>query len=186
MMPHMKSAIIGCLLGTAVGDAMGLPMEGLSRGRQQRVYPAIKGYHLLFGRGMVSDDTEHACMVSQAIIASGGEEKAFAKELAWRMRRWLLALPAGVGFATLRATLKLWMGYPAHRSGVYSAATFLLYTIVGAKMQQGPCRPLCRWIGRDSGLAKLRPHGGPFCRQILISAIGAHRENRRFLMGLSF
>ena len=31
-----RHAIVGCLLGTAVGDAIGLPAEGLSRERQRR------------------------------------------------------------------------------------------------------------------------------------------------------
>jgi hypothetical protein len=38
-----------------------------------------------------------------------------------RLRGWLLSLPAGIGFATLRAILKLWLGFPLNRSGVYSA-----------------------------------------------------------------
>ena len=116
-----ENSIIGCLLGTAVGDALGLPMEGLSKHRQRKMFPNIDGYHFLFGKGMMSDDTEHTCMVAQAIIASGGDEKCFARDLAWRMRRWMLGLPAGVGFATLKAILKLWAGFSPENSGVFSA-----------------------------------------------------------------
>ena len=114
-------AVIGSLLGSAVGDAMGLCCEGLSKRRQQRMYGAITGYHLCWGRGMISDDTEHACLTAQALIVSGGNLHAFTQSLAWRLRWWLLGLPAGVGFATGRALGKLWLGWPAHRSGVYSA-----------------------------------------------------------------
>ncbi len=121
MEAQMEKAIIGCLLGTAVGDALGLPMEGLSKRRQYRMYPEIKGYHFLLGKGMVSDDTEHTCMVAQAIVASGGDERLFAKNLAWRMRRWFLCMPAGIGFATLRSLIKLCVGFSADRSGVFSA-----------------------------------------------------------------
>ena len=121
-MGHKKEdSIIGCLLGTAVGDAFGLPMEGLSRRRQLRMYPEIKGYHFLLGKGMVSDDTEHTCMVAQAVASSGGDEVRFAKDLAWRMRRWFLCLPAGIGWATLRSLLKLCLGFSAEKSGVFSA-----------------------------------------------------------------
>lgn len=120
-MLQLKNAITGCLLGTAVGDALGLPMEGLSRRRQLKMYPKIKGYHFLFGKGMISDDTEHACIVAQAIIASGGDETLFAKNLAWRLRRWLLGLPSGIGLATLRAILKLFVGFQVQKSGVFSA-----------------------------------------------------------------
>ena len=37
------------------------------------------------------------------------------------LRWWLLALPAAAGFATLRSILKLWLGFPPHKSGVFSA-----------------------------------------------------------------
>ena len=114
-------AIIGCLLGTAVGDALGLCCEGISKSRQQRIYPEMNRYHFLFGRGMVSDDTEHTCMVAQALIVSAGDVQIFTNSLAWRARWWLLGLPAGIGYATLRAILKLWLGFPPDRSGVFSA-----------------------------------------------------------------
>ncbi|HZP82530.1 MAG TPA: ADP-ribosylglycohydrolase family protein, partial [Chthonomonadaceae bacterium] len=114
-------AIVGCLIGTAVGDAIGLPCEGLSKQRQQRLYPNIARYHLLFGRGMVSDDTEHTCMVAQALLVSGGETRLFAASLARQLRFWLLGIPAGIGYATLRAILKLWLGFPPGKSGVFSA-----------------------------------------------------------------
>jgi ADP-ribosylglycohydrolase len=117
----LEDAIIGCLLGTALGDAVGLSCEGLSAERQRRLYPKLSGPRLLFGRGMVSDDTEHASMVAQALIVSAGDTARFTRSLAGQLRLWLLGLPAGVGFATLRATGKLWLGFPAERSGVFSA-----------------------------------------------------------------
>ena len=116
------TAFAGAVLGTAVGDALGLPREGLSRRRAARVFggPPL-GHRFVFGRGMVSDDTEHTCMVAQALIASRGEPDRFARSLAWRLRGWLLGLPAGVGFGTLRAVAKLLIGFPPSLSGVRSA-----------------------------------------------------------------
>lgn len=116
-----KAAVIGCIIGTATGDAIGLPVEGLSKRRQSLMYPEISGHHLLMGRGMVSDDTEHTCMVAQSLIVSGGNLQVFSQQLALRFRFWLLSLPAGTGFATLRAILKLWLGFSAKSSGVFSA-----------------------------------------------------------------
>ncbi|MBV9852701.1 MAG: ADP-ribosylglycohydrolase family protein [Armatimonadetes bacterium] len=116
-----ENAIIGCLLGTAVGDALGLPCEGLSRGRQARLFPDIRRYHFLFGRGMVSDDTEHTVIVAQALMESSGDLALFPQHLARRLRRWLWTLPAGVGKATLLACLRLSVGVPPDRSGVFSA-----------------------------------------------------------------
>lgn len=114
-------AMIGCLLGTAIGDAVGLACEGMPRRRQARVFPHLDGPRLLGRRGMVSDDTEHACLVAQALVESAGDPDLFTRALARRLRWWLLGLPAGVGLATLRATLKLLAGVPPSRSGVRSA-----------------------------------------------------------------
>ncbi len=118
---QVEQAVIGCLLGTAVGDATGLVCEGLPRRRMERLYPRLDGPRLLGRRGMVSDDTEHTCLVAQALIASAGDPAVFARQLSKRLRLWLLGLPAGVGWATLRATLRLAVGVPPERSGVRSA-----------------------------------------------------------------
>ena len=115
-----EQSLIGCLLGTAVGDALGLPYEGMTAARGNRMFPDTGRHHFLFGHGMVSDDTEHACFTAQAIVASKGNIEQFERELARSLRWWLIGLPAGIGFATLRAILKLWLGIPPSRSGVFS------------------------------------------------------------------
>jgi ADP-ribosylglycohydrolase len=114
-------AIVGSILGTAVGDAMGLPYEALSKRRGVRLLGEPDRHRFLFGRGMVSDDTEHTCMVAQALIASAGDADEFARQMAWRLRWWLAGVPAGIGKATLLSILKLWCGFSPHNSGVFSA-----------------------------------------------------------------
>ncbi len=116
-----RESIIGCLLGTAVGDALGLPYEGLSKQRIAKIAPTVKSHGLLFGKGMISDDTEHTCLVAQSLIVSAGNEQLFAKSLANGLKFWLLGLPAGIGFATLKAIVKLWLGWNSSESGVFSA-----------------------------------------------------------------
>ena len=106
-------------MGGAVGDALGLPYEGMSPRRLRRLATFPLRHKLLPGYGMISDDTDHAIFVSQALIKSQGNLKKFKAALAWRLRFWLLCLPAGVGFATLRSIGKLWLGFSS--SGVYSA-----------------------------------------------------------------
>ena len=66
-------SIIGCELGTAIGDVIRLPYERLCKRRKYRLCPNLNGHNFLFGRGMVSDDTEHTCMVAQPLIVSSGE-----------------------------------------------------------------------------------------------------------------
>ena len=117
----MEDQIVGCILGTAVGDAIGLPYEGLSRQRATRLFGPPDRHRFVFGRGMVSDDTEHTCIVAQSLIATNGDLIAFRRSLACRLRFWLLGLPAGIGIATLRSIIRLWIGIPPERSGVFSA-----------------------------------------------------------------
>ncbi|HVZ43119.1 MAG TPA: ADP-ribosylglycohydrolase family protein [Ramlibacter sp.] len=114
-------ATIGCLLGTAVGDSLGLPYEGLSARRAARIFPGPPSHHLLPGRGMVSDDTEHACFTARALLLAGDDVEAFGRHLAASLRWWFAGLPAGIGLATLRAIVKSCLGFPPHRSGVFSA-----------------------------------------------------------------
>ncbi len=76
---------------------------------------------LAFGRGMVSDDTEHAVMTLLSLRDSEGDERKFAKALASRLRWWLAAVPAGIGLATARSITKLWLGFSPSTSGVVSA-----------------------------------------------------------------
>jgi len=111
----------GLLLGCAVGDALGLPAEGLSPERIKRLWGSEWRHRFIFGRGMISDDTEHTIFVAQSILAHPNDSQRFQHALANKLRLWLLGLPAGIGLATLRAILKLWMGFPPHRSGVWSA-----------------------------------------------------------------
>lgn len=92
--------IAGCILGTAVGDALGLPREGMSRSRGRNLFgnPPLS-HRFLFGHGMVSDDTEHTCMVGQALLRAPNDVDGFAQSLAWRLRFWLLGVHAGVSLA---------------------------------------------------------------------------------------
>jgi ADP-ribosyl-[dinitrogen reductase] hydrolase len=119
MNTDLHHAILGSLLGTAVGDAMGLSYEGMSR-RRVAAFGAVRQRFLL-GRGMFSDDTEHTVMLAQALLSSGDRADRLQQNLGLRLRWWLLALPAGVGLSTAKAILRLWLGFPSSRSGVRSA-----------------------------------------------------------------
>jgi len=70
---------------------------------------------------MISDDTEHAFMTALALVEAAGDAARFRSKLAWKLRWWLLGFPAGVGLATARACLRLWVGVSPAHSGVHSA-----------------------------------------------------------------
>lgn len=117
----LACALEGCLLGTAAGDMVGLPFENLSRTHVARLLREPLEQTLAFGRGLVSDDTEHAVMLARSLIEERADAARFARRLAWRLRWWLLAAPPGVGGATARGILRLWLGVSPTRSGVRSA-----------------------------------------------------------------
>jgi ADP-ribosyl-[dinitrogen reductase] hydrolase len=119
--PDARDRFRGLLIGTAVGDALGLPAEGISRRRAQKMFRGPWRHRFLLGHGMVSDDTDHALLVAQCLLAHPRSPERFARRLAWCLRLWLLSLPAGIGFATLRSIIRLWAGFSPLRSGVYSA-----------------------------------------------------------------
>lgn len=118
---QLEKRFTGLLLGTAVGDALGLPAEGLSPEQIQKRWKGEWQMRLAFGRGMVSDDTDHAFFVAQSLSTWPTDVVEFRRRLAACLRWWFLGLPVGVGLATARACLKLWLGVSPERSGVFSA-----------------------------------------------------------------
>jgi ADP-ribosylglycohydrolase len=120
---ELQERFAGLLFGTAVGDALGLPAENLSADQIRRRWKGQWKMRFFFGRGMVSDDTEHTLMVAQALLSHPQDAMAFQRTLAWKFRWWFAGLPGGVGLATARACLKLWIGFPPRKSGVHSAGS---------------------------------------------------------------
>jgi ADP-ribosylglycohydrolase len=93
----------------------------MSRARIAKRWKGSLEQRFLFGRGMLSDDTEHTILVSQSLLPCDGDPSVFQKRLAGKLRWWFAALPAGIGLATAKAILKLWIGFPPGRNGVFSA-----------------------------------------------------------------
>lgn len=110
-----------CLLGGALGDSIGLPSEGMTARRIARLRPGPLQQALVFGKGMVSDDTEHAVMTLLSLMDHDRDPRMFSAALAFRLRWWFAAVPAGIGLATARSLVKLWLGFKPANSGVCSA-----------------------------------------------------------------
>jgi len=91
----------GCLLGLAIGDALGFPLEGLTPRQIGRRFPDLSRYRFLGRTGYVSDDTEQAVQVAEALLEGGDPVQAFRRKL----RAWFCTLPPGIGGATVRACL---------------------------------------------------------------------------------
>ncbi len=169
----------GALLGTAVGDALGLPYEGMSKRRVRRMIAGRRLRHrFAFGRGMVSDDTDHASLVALALCQAEGSVSGFARILARKLRWWLAALPAGVGFATLRGIVRLWLGFPPARSGVWSAGNgpAMRAPIIGVFAHQRDPRERQALVAASTRITHSDPKAEQGARAIAAAAASAYRH----------
>ena len=153
-----------------MGDSLGLPREGLSRLRAARLYPGPLRQRLLLGHGMLSDDTEHACMTAQALLAAPEDPGRFSRVLARKLRWWLAAMPAAIGFGTLRALLRSWIGFSPARSGVQSAGNgaVMRAPIIGAWLDD-PDR-IAAFVAASTAITHRDPRAGAGALAIAIAA----------------
>ena len=130
----LPDVLAGVLLGTDVGDALGLPAENLSPERIRRRWGGEWRMRLMFGRGMISDDTEHTLMVAQALLSHPDDATTFQRALGWKFRWWFAGLPGGVGLASGQSCLRLWTGFPTSKAAVASAGSgpAMRSSIIGA------------------------------------------------------
>ncbi len=174
------SALQGALLGVALGDALGLPYEKLNPRRALRLYPEPLRPRLVGRRAWVSDDAEMALMTARVLAASGGEPGCFENLLAQELRIWLATLPAGVGLATARACLKLWLGMPPARSGVFSAgsAPAIRGLVLGTALAGQPQRwqVLCQSATRITHTDDRALHGTLVAAALAERATLGHRQ----------
>lgn len=116
-----KDSVFGAIIGCKIGDSMGLKYEGINPKRLSKMYSKIEQQNLLFSNGLISDDTEHLLFTAYALYKSQGNSEIFRKLLAKYLKSWFLTLPYGVGFATLKSSIKLLIGISPEKSGVNSA-----------------------------------------------------------------
>lgn len=119
---------IGCLVGLAVGDALGYPVEGMSlRQIREKYGPAGLGdFASRHGHpsGSYSDDTQLTLAVAQALLEAGERP---ADELMEAMARafvdWYQSpeMARGPGLSTMAACANLARGVPWHASGLADA-----------------------------------------------------------------
>lgn len=127
-MPDYRDRIAGCLLGTALGDALGLPAEGMSAATIARRFGRVERFRLLGSTGYVSDDTEQAALLAQSLARRPDDPEACAAEFRRALLEWFLRGPWGIGMATVRACARIAAGQ--RESGVPSAGN-------GAAMRAG-------------------------------------------------
>lgn len=110
----------GVLLGTAVGDALGLYLEGLEADSiQSQFSSAVDRYYLLGNIGFVSDDTEQSALIAQSLIKFPPDLDYSVNRFRAAMLGWFCRMPFGVGQATTYSCVKILMG--SKNTGIRSA-----------------------------------------------------------------
>ena len=111
----VKSKFIGSLLGTFIGDALGMPVEGYSATMIARIYGVLNemvhgGWN---GPGCYTDDTQMMIGVAESLVNC----KAFdGNDLANRFVD-NFDMTRGYGPGTMRVIMKLSEGYPWDQAG---------------------------------------------------------------------
>jgi ADP-ribosylglycohydrolase len=125
----------GTLLGCAVGDALGAPVEGMPPEAIRERYGLVTDFiDERFGAGRVTDDTQMTITLAQAIIEMG---RFIENHAAFKFGRWMensdkgVKEARGVGTASAEACRRLYHGVGPGESGVDSAGC-------GAAMRVSP------------------------------------------------
>lgn len=85
----------GCVLGAAVGDALGMPLEFRARSADHALVRDMQAGRLAAGH--FTDDTEMALALAESLLA---HKPLDPEDLAGRFLAWYLAHPADVGIQT--------------------------------------------------------------------------------------
>ncbi|HZE96322.1 MAG TPA: ADP-ribosylglycohydrolase family protein [Planctomycetota bacterium] len=136
----LRDRVAGTLLGTALGDALGLPCEGMSAARIARRFGRVDRFHLLGRTGYVSDDTEQSALVAQSLAKFPDDADRCARAFRRSQLGWFWRLPWGVGLATIRSSFRILFGF--RRSGVRSAGngSAMRAAVIGAFLPDQPIK----------------------------------------------
>ncbi|MBN1933544.1 MAG: ADP-ribosylglycohydrolase family protein [Anaerolineae bacterium] len=92
---QIRDRILGCAVGAAVGDALGMPLEfGPARSANALVRDMQSGR---IPAGRFTDDTEMALALAESLLA---HRPLDADDLAWRFMAWQQANPPDIGIHT--------------------------------------------------------------------------------------
>jgi len=144
----------GVMLGLACGDALGGPVEFLSRETIDQTFPEgvtefVGGGWLKLFPGEVTDDTQQALILARCLTENGLEMNAFAEGLI----RWFKSNPKDIGNTTRAALEALANGVSPLESGMVALAA---RGASGAAANGGVmrCAPVgLRFRGDPAGLA---------------------------------
>ncbi len=121
-MPVMDVRFRNCILGEAIGDALGMPVEGMSREEVKRLYGNLRDFHPSpygdLAAGEWTDDTEQMLVLAESLL----ETIYFSPEnFAEKLKEWYLKTTSRrIGPSSTKAISNLLSGVPWNRAGVKS------------------------------------------------------------------
>ncbi|MGO9813449.1 MAG: ADP-ribosylglycohydrolase family protein [Isosphaeraceae bacterium] len=146
-MPHLSriDRVRGCLLGLAIGDALGAPLEGLTTQQIKTHYGRVKNYvdgvqawkrkpYRWRLRGLYSDDTQQALALCDVLIDHRRIEPQRLAELYLALatpKGSFVGAHRGIGRTFRQVLIDLESGVPPRRSGQKTAG-------IGAAMRIAP------------------------------------------------
>jgi ADP-ribosyl-[dinitrogen reductase] hydrolase len=184
--PVATERAVGSLLGGAMGDALGRPMEGSlnsSRGAGTTGRSEVRDFVAWRGwsggpRGTYTDDTQLTSEVARVLLERGWLDPERLGELlvAW------LPVGRGKGAATVAAVHALASGTPWHRAGTSSAGNGAAMRVAPIGIARSRDAGLLR---REAALSSLVTHASPLAVSSSIVMAGAvawcaHRGPDRF------
>jgi ADP-ribosyl-[dinitrogen reductase] hydrolase len=115
----VEDRFVGCLLGVAIGDALGMPVEGWPREAIRMHYRVLSDFQPSPPRGLragqFTDDTQMMLMHAESIVATG---RIDGDDLARRFVGWLRSGDVrGIGGSTLQSIRRLERGMHWRESG---------------------------------------------------------------------
>ncbi len=182
-----RSRILGALLGVAIGDAAGLPFEGLPQQRVTRRFERADRFRLVGRTGFVSDDTEQTALLAQALAFAGTDDAACIRAFRKSMVGWFARLPFGIGGATLRACVRMLLGMT--RSGIASAGNgaAMRAGILGAHLADDPRRrrTLGRLIAQLTHTDERAVQAALYVAELSAQCVAAPTSNRKQLVSVA-
>jgi ADP-ribosylglycohydrolase len=157
---------MGALAGVAMGDAMGMPAQTLSRAAIRARYGVIgdlldaaadQPVSAGLKAGTITDDTEQSLLLARHLIDRGGgfDETAWALSLLdWERDTRARGVNDLLGPSTRRAIDALLQGVPAHEAGRFGATNGAAMRIVPVGVATPP-EPLAALVDRVEATCRL-------------------------------
>lgn len=157
----------GCLVGVAVGDALGMPVEGLSKEQIRERYGVLRemvdGYR---PAGNITDDTMQTLCLAESIAELGGFNP---DDAARRLLEWYRTDPFGIGNHTMQVMMRVDRGMSWREAVEEVERTNAPWTAGNGSLMR--CSPIALRYCRDisnllefSRESSALTHANPLCR----------------------